>query len=142
VVRVANRLLLALAAATVLAAGATLLLATKPDPSLGEAGAYPVSIVSPDGAIWWNGTVAVGTGATPLGALEAAAAQGRFPIEVEPHALGAYVRGIGPFTETATGGWNYCIDSQWVGLAADARPLRAGERVEWRWVEDGVEVCA
>lgn len=141
-----RRLWLALAFAALLAAGAAALLWAKPDPHTGEAGSYPVSVRAPGGAPWWNGTVTVGAGATPLSTLQAAAAQGGFPLDVVAHGLGAYVRGIGPFGETATGGWNYCIDSgagyAWVGLAADARPLHAGERIEWRWVEDGAESCA
>jgi len=111
----------------------------------GEAGVYAVSVVGPDGA-WWNGTVEVGDGATVLDATRAAAA-GNFSLDVEQQALGAYVRGIGPYHETFTGGWNYCIDGgtglgyAWVGIAADQRPLRHGERIQWRWAEGGSEVC-
>jgi hypothetical protein len=137
-----RRLLLALAATALLATGAWLVWHGQPDPATGEAGPYAVGVRGPSGALWWNGTVTVGAGATPLTTLQAAAAQGGFPIEVEAHGLGAYVRGIGPFPETATGGWNYCVNGAWVGLAADALPLHRGDAIEWRWAEDGLESCA
>ncbi|MES2156104.1 MAG: hypothetical protein V4510_13300 [bacterium] len=124
-------------------AGAVWIGHLRPAANSGDAGSYEVSVVGPDGP-WWNGTVRVASGATVLDATRSAAAH-NFTLDVQEQALGAYVRGIGPYFETRTGGWNFCIDSGagfvWVGVAADQRPLHRGERIQWRWAEGGSEVC-
>lgn len=109
-------------------------------PASGAAGLYPVAIVGPDGEPFWNGTVAVGEdAATVLGALEAAAASGRFLLDLEQSSLGAYVRAIGPYAEDlASGkGWCFLVDSgagyRDVRSSADTRTLHPGERILWRY---------
>lgn len=128
----------------VLAVGSWWIWQARPQSGPGDAGDYELSVVGPAGP-WWNGTAQVGLGATVLDATSAAAAAGNFSLKVDYQALGAYVRGIGPYAETASGGWNYCIDGgagyQWVGMAADQRHLHHGERIQWRWAEGGSEVC-
>jgi hypothetical protein len=114
-------------------------------PDEGGARSAEVAVRGPDGLPFWSGRVELPEGATVLDGIEAAGRAGGFEVVVERHPLGAYVRAIGPYAETATGGWNYCIDSgegyRWVGVAADVRGLAPGERVLWLWVEDGRHGC-
>ncbi|MEK6986058.1 MAG: hypothetical protein AABX89_06725 [Candidatus Thermoplasmatota archaeon] len=109
-------------------------------PPSGAAGLYSVAILGPEGEPFWNGTVAVAaSAATVLGALEAAAASGRFFLDIEQSSLGAYVRAIGPYAEELSSGMGWCflVDAgdgyRDVRAAADARALQAGERVLWRY---------
>jgi hypothetical protein len=107
---------------------------------------YPVWILDPSGQTFWNGTVHLGPNATALAALQAAGTAGNFSLQVEQHpAFGAYVRAIGPYAETSTGGWNFCVDSgqgwRWVPMSAGVRILAPGERVQWHWWSGGAETC-
>ncbi len=103
-----------------------------------EGGTFAVTVRDPDGHVFWNGQVAVNaSAATPLGTLQAAAQRGGFGLDLEPTAMGVYVRGIGPYEETTSAGWCYFIDAgsgfRWVPEAADGRVLHPGERVLWSW---------
>ncbi len=136
-----RRLITALVLVALLAAGSWWVWQARPTGGLGDAASYQLSIVAPDGTLFWNGTVDLAAGATPLSALEAASARGNFSISVQHSALGAYVRAIGSHTETATLGWTYYVDSgagfECIHMAADQWHLTRGESVAWRWARPG-----
>ncbi len=123
----------------------TLLAAGCAGPGAGDAGAYAVAVVGPDGP-FWNGTVQLSaTEATALGALQAAAVAGSFSLDIEPTALGPYVRAVGPYRETAGEGW--CVFLLRSGAhqapmaAADAVHLRHGDAVLWSWTSVAPGPC-
>lgn len=107
-------------------------------------GEFAVSVVGPEGERFANGTVhAVGT---PYEVLRALAAERGFAVEVEeqpwigPGCTAVYVKGIGPWSESATGGWNYYVraaggDWTWRPEGAACLALQPGQSVKWCWVE-------
>jgi hypothetical protein len=137
-----RRLLVALLLVALLAGGVFLLV---PPSSPGQAGSYPVTILAPDGGTYWDGVVTQPGTPTVLTALQEASRLGGFALDVEPTSLGAYVRGIGPYEETATAGWCFFVDAghgyAFVASAADQTALHPGDKVRWSWNGNGSGAC-
>lgn len=109
-------------------------------------GTFAVYVVAPDGSLFANGTVDLAR-PTALAALQALADLRGFHVGTQSASGFAgcskdYVRSIGPFDETASGGWNYYTRTQggtweWRPEGAGC-PLHSGLDVEWCWVERDV----
>lgn len=135
------------ATAVLLVLGAGLWWVAYQAPDGGQSGTYDIFVVAPDGAIFANGTFVVDH-ASALDVLFALAGERGFPVGSEESAgftscSRHYVRSIGPFAETATGGWNYYTrrpGQQWEWQSAGAGcGLPIGVQLEWCWVE--LDVC-
>jgi hypothetical protein len=138
------RRLAATAVLLALVAGAAWWLQDGPAPAAVSGGPHAVQVLGPRAAPFWEGSVLLPGDATALSALQAAARQGNFTLDVE-HSFATLVTRIGPYAQDATGGWNFCVGDghawAWVAAAADARHLAAGEAVRWVWVTDGGNGC-
>lgn len=112
-----------------------------PEPTAAR-GPHAVEIVGPDGP-FWSGTAFA---SSPLEALVGGGDQAAFSIETETSAgfgsgcAGTYVTAIGPYRETASGGWNYYVRGagdaawRWGSVSAACYALEPGDDVQWRWV--------
>lgn len=137
------RLPVALVLLVLLLAGLWWVVDQAPDGDAGALWEGPVFVVGPDGTVAANGTVL--SDANPLSAVRALG----LSVEVEqqswigPGCTAAYVRGIGGWEETSSGGWNYYVrsadgDWTWRPEGAACYTLSPGEEVEWCWVESDV----
>jgi hypothetical protein len=141
-----RRALLVFALLAILLLGMFWLVKLEGDPA-GPA-SLNVYVVAPDGSLFASGLVAVSS-ATALHVLQELARMHDFPLLVErmPGFAGcsaSYVRGIGPYEETPTGGWNFYVRTpggswSWQSYGAGCA-LPPNVEVEWCWVER--DVCA
>ena len=111
-------------------------------------GSFVVFVVGPDGSLLSDGTVTAR--GTPFDALGALADEEGFSVEVEQQTwigggcTATYVTGIAGRRESNTGGWNYYTrqtgedDWAWGSAGAACHSLKAGDQVEWCWVESDV----
>ncbi len=99
-----------------------------------------LEVLAPGGNFIYSDSVEVENGTALAALLEGAAVAG-FPVEVAEFGGSRYVRAIANVSEGNGSGWVYEVwrDGAWDAppSAADAFPLRDGERLRWRFTSAG-----
>lgn len=112
--------------------GAAALGAWKTQESLGDAGAFAVLVVGPDGALF-DGRVEAAN-ATALSLLLATG----LDVERDDYpGMGTYVRSVGGFAASGASGWVYEVERDGAWLSGDRSAarfaVREGEALRWSW---------